>query len=578
MKKKLLINLIILIILINSFVFLIPTNSVQAANYNQVTINANANNNNGIDAFPESYKKILNNLVQQTGHTNWKFKPFYTDIDWAELTDGSNENRCLRNTIYKTNGSWICSCGRQGDVGYYCASAKIVNYYLDPRNFLTETTIFQFLDLSNSTKFSVADIENAVKGTYLAGSVNGKSYAQMIYDAAEASGQSALSIVVKIFQELGRGTSLPEMIAGKNETYPNVYNFFNYGATDGVGNRLRGLKFAQDSGWDTPEKALIEGAKLITNSYVNAGQNTKYTFKFDIVNDSATGLYSHQYMTNIQDPTNQSKMLYDEYLNNNWLSQELTFIIPVYKNMPSYVKLPSNLTTSDGKLYFVSSNYSSVTLREGIGSNSNSLEQLKKDTVVLMKEYNTNNSGWSKVSVNGKEGYIDNRYLTEVNLTKDTYTVPNQPSANTTNTNADNKTKTEEIKTEKVDTNNVEIKVSDTNILVTPVVTLKDLKAKYKVQEITKENMKIEDTTSLATGTIVKIDNKTYTIVKMGDINGDGYVDTGDTLVAKQVVLGKKEITGVYKIAMDVNKDGYTDTGDTLALKKYILGTGKLEI
>ena len=576
MKKKILINLIVLILLINSFVFLIPTNSVQAADYNQVTINANANNNNGIDAFPESYKKILSNLVQETGHTNWKFKPFYTDIDWAELTDGSNENKCLRNTIYKTNGSWICSCGRQGDVGYYCASAKIVNYYLDPRNFLTETTIFQFLDLSNSTKFSVADIEKAVKGTYLAGSVNGKSYAQMIYEAAEASGQSALSIVVKIFQELGRGTSLPEMIAGKNETYPNTYNFFNYGATDGVGNRLRGLKFAKDSGWDKNEKALIEGAKLISNSYVKAGQNTKYTFKFDIINDSATGLYSHQYMTNIQDPNNQAKMLYDEYLNNNWLNQDLTFIIPVYKNMPSYVKLPSNLTSNDGKLYFVSSNYSSVSLRAGVGSDSSSLEQLKKDTVVLMNEYNVNNSGWSKVSVNGKTGYISNRYLTEVNLNKDTYNVPNQPADTTAQAPKAVTQETPKQETVKVDTNNIEIKTVENNILVTPAVTLKDLKAKYKVQEITKENMKIEDTTSLATGTTVKVDNKIYTIVKMGDINGDGYVDTGDTLVAKQVVLGKKEVKGVYKTAMDVNKDGFTDTGDTLALKKYILGTGKI--
>ena len=73
-------------------------------------------------------------------------------------------------------------------------------------------------------------------------------------------------------------------------------------------------------------------------------------------------------------------------------------------------------------------------------------------------------------------------------------------------------------------------------------------------------------------------DASTYTIVKFGDINGDGYVDTGDTLVAKQVVLGMKNVTGCYKSAMDVNKDGYTDTGDTLALKKYILGVTNLKI
>lgn len=503
MKNKLLINLIILVILVNSFVFLIPTNSVQAASYNQVIINANSSNNNGINAFPESYKKILQNLVEETGHTNWKFEPFYTDIDWAELTNGSNENKCLRNTIYKTNGGWLCTCGQQGDVGYYCASAKIVNYYLDPRNFLTETTIFQFLDLSNSTKISVSDIEKAVKGTYLAGSVNGKSYAQMIYDAAETSGESALSIVVKIFQELGKGTTLPGMITGQNETYPNTYNFFNYGATDGVGNTIRGLEYAHNAGWNTPEKALTEGAKLIANSYIKVGQNTKYTFKFDIVSDSTTGLYWHQYMTNIQDPNNQAKMLYDEYLNNNWLNQELTFIIPVYKNMPTYVKLPSNLTTSDGKLYYISSNYGEVSLRAGTGTNTDSLEMLKKDTIVLMKEYNVSNSGWSKVSVNGKEGYVSNKYLTEVNLIQDTYIVPNQPSGgNNTSTSGNNTT------THKKGDVNTDGQRDSADLLY--------LK-KYLLNKVTlTENQKVT-----------------------ADTNDDGVIDSADLLNVKKFLLGK---------------------------------------
>ena len=153
--KKNIAKLILIIILINAIILYIPINQVQANSYNQIIINANEYNNNGLNAFPESYKKELERMIQETGHTNWKFTAFYTDIDWNELTNSSNENKCLRNTIYKTNGSWICSCGSQGDSGYYCASAKIVNYYLDPRNFLTETTIFQFLDLSNNTKISV---------------------------------------------------------------------------------------------------------------------------------------------------------------------------------------------------------------------------------------------------------------------------------------------------------------------------------------------------------------------------------------------------------------------------------------
>ena len=138
--KNAIITTLISIIIFNLTVFLIP-NRVQAATYNQVTINANINNNNGIDAFPESYKIMLNKLIEDTGHTNWKFKPFYTDIDWNDLTSANNENKCLRNTTHESNGAWLCPCGGQGDKGYYCASRRIVNYYLDPKNFLTETTI-----------------------------------------------------------------------------------------------------------------------------------------------------------------------------------------------------------------------------------------------------------------------------------------------------------------------------------------------------------------------------------------------------------------------------------------------------
>ncbi len=569
MKEKIFLKNSIIITLIsitifNLIVFFMP-NKVQASTYNQVTINANSNNNNGIDAFPESYQIMLKKLIEDTGHTNWKFKPFYTDIDWDELTSANNENKCLRNTIHQSNGAWLCPCGGQGDSGYYCASRRIVNYYIDPRNFLTETTIFQFLDLSNQTVIPIEQIQKAVQGTYLAGSVNGVSYAQMIYDAAQASGENALSITVKIFQELGKGKNLPSMINGKDNTYPNTYNFFNYGASDGEGNTQRGLAYASRAGWNSPRTALIEGAKLIANSYVGVGQNTKYTFKFDVVADKSTGLYWHQYMTNIQDPTNQAKMLFDEYLNNGWLNNELTFVIPVYKNMPSYVKLPSSLTTNDGTLYFISSNYYSVAIRNGYSSSATTIEYLKRNTPVLMLNYNEGNSGWSKVKVNGREGYVSNDYLTPVNTKIDTYQVPNQPGGEQT-----------QPKPPAVNENNFTIQ--GTYIIATPETKLSDIKAKYNVISATKEGIEISNDESMATGTNIIVNGNTYILVKLGDINGDGYIDTGDTLIAKQVVLGLRSVEEVYKIAMDVNRDSYIDTGDTLVLKRFILKIGNINI
>lgn len=576
MIKKILMNksisiLLITIIIFNFLAFLIP-NLVQAA-HNQVTIEANSNNNNGIDAFPESYKIMLQKLVNDTGHTNWKFKPFYTDIDWSELTSSANENQCLRNTIHESNGAWLCVCGQRGDVGYYCASAKIVNYYLDPRNFLTETTIFQFLDLSNSTVIPVEDIQKAVEGTYLAGNanVNGTtmSYAQMIYDAANASGENALSIVVKIFQELGKGTSLPGMISGTNSTYPNTYNFFNYGASDGDGNTLRGLEYANNARWHDPYTALVEGAKLISNSYIQAGQNTKYTFKFDIVDDSSTGLYWHQYMTNIQDPTNQAKMLYDEYLNDGWLNNELTFIIPVYKNMPAYVKLPSSLTTNDGTLYFVSSNYYNVTLRSGPGTNYGSIDSLKRNTPVLMLEYNTGNSGWSKIRVDGKEGYMSNEYLTPVNTSTDNYQVPNQPSDDT---------QTPVQPSEPIE-DGTNFKIDGNYIIVEPETKLNNIKSKYNVTSATGTNGEISDDTSLTTGMNIAIDNVNYIVSKLGDLTSDGLVNTADLLTIQKHILNITPITDQTIIkATDLNFDNKIDTADLLGIQKKILNISNIKI
>ncbi len=559
--KNTILTALISIIIFNLTVFLIP-NRVQASTYNQITINANSNNNNGIDAFPESYQIMLKKLVEDTGHSNWKFKPFYTDISWDELTSSDNENKCLRNTIHQSNGSWLCPCGQQGDRGYYCASRRIVNYYLDPRNFLTETTIFQFLDLSNQTVIPIEQIQKAVEGTYLAGSVNGVSYAQMIYDAAQESGENALSITVKIFQELGKGNTLPGMINGKDATYPNTYNFFNYGASDGEGNTQRGLAYASRAGWNTPRTALIEGAKLIANSYVKVGQNTKYTFKFDIVADNSTGLYWHQYMTNIQDPTNQAKMLFDEYLNNGWLNNELTFVIPVYKDMPAYVKLPSSLTTNDGTLYFISSRYSDVAIRTGYSSGATTIEYLKRNTPVLMLNYNENNTGWSKVRVNGREGYVINDYLTPVNTKVDTYKVPNQPGDT-------------QLPTVIGGTN---FELQGSYIIAEPGTKLSDIKAKYNVISATKDGVAISDQESLATTACINIDNTVYVVAKLGDVNGDGYITPIDYVKVVNKIMGVTVFNEVSIKAADINRNGEISPEDYVKIVNQIMGNSKIEL
>ena len=419
---KRIISLVIVILLVG---ICIMPKTYAAKTYNQIFVPATEIRKNGINNFPESYKILLQKLVNKTGHKNWKFVPLYTDIDWNELV--SKENTHLKNTIIK-NGeypdSWYCNCNMEGDTGYYCASKDIISYYLDPRNFLTEITIFQFLDLSNDKNMSVSKIENLVDGTFLDGEANGIRYAKMIYDAANESGESAYSLVIKIFQELGKKAEgdLPYVVSGRDEKYPNVYNFYNYGAKDGDNNIELALEYAYNAGWTSPYKAIVEGAKLLSSSYLKQGQNTKYTYKFDVIGKNISDLYSHQYMTNVQDPNNQSNMLYEAYMQNGYLNGELTFIIPIYKNMPEYVKLPSVQTEN---LYYVSSNYTSVFLRNGPGGSSSgyiNIAAVPKDSLVTMIKPGIN--GWAQVQYGDLIGYMSESFLTKVNTKKDTYKIP----------------------------------------------------------------------------------------------------------------------------------------------------------
>ena len=126
----------------------------------------------GIENFPKSYQAKLNALKKL--HPNWTFTAAYTGIDWNELLKyESGDTLHGRSVIYKNcSASDKCSCGGIYDYNFFCASKQAIARYIDPRNFLTETGIFQFEELSyNPNVHSLASIQKAVKGSFLDASV-----------------------------------------------------------------------------------------------------------------------------------------------------------------------------------------------------------------------------------------------------------------------------------------------------------------------------------------------------------------------------------------------------------------------
>lgn len=540
----------------------------------------------GISAFPESYQPYLKELAEL--HPNWKFNAYYTGIDWNQLTSSSAENKCKKNTIYFSSSSTVmdpealCICGQEGDSNYYCASSSTVNYYLDPRNFLSEAQVFQFLDLSYDKSITKSVVQKAVANSFLNGKfkVDGKEYTYVdaIMDAAEESEVSAMHIVVTIFQEVGRGTkksdgtyTLPRAVSGTVDGYEGLYNFYNYGATDGEGAVERGLKKAREMGWTDPRTAIIEGAEIVlANNYINAGQNTKYFYKFDVVGNeilresdgkqtyASKYFFNHQYMTNIQDPTSQAYNLFTYYTNGGILSNTLTFNIPVYNNMPSKaVQKGTTLKESDGDFYWVDVN-SNVNIRKSASTSSTSLGKATRGMIMAVTgtsgnwykvtyykatSYDAKNKKWKSSKVNG---YISKEYLK---------------------------------KCEK-ESKPCEVDEDEKLVYIAPGAKVSNIKNTYSNAKIKNSSGKEVTSTSsgLATGYIATIDNKEYDIVMLGDTSGDGKISELDYVKIKNKITGSNKLSGAYLKAADVNESGGITELDYVKVKNHITGASKISL
>ena len=155
---------LVLVIIVSLFINIIGANEVQAVTYTQTT-------KTGISEFPESYQTYLTELSEL--HPDWTFTAFYTGITWEDFMNnesslgGISYSHGKNTVIASADSSWLDSCGTVKS-GYACASPDIIAYFADPRNFLTESGIFQFLEMSyNSSVHTTAGVKSIIKGTFM---------------------------------------------------------------------------------------------------------------------------------------------------------------------------------------------------------------------------------------------------------------------------------------------------------------------------------------------------------------------------------------------------------------------------
>ena len=521
---------------------------------------------NSIDSnkYPQ-IKEMLQTLKKQ--HPNWNFKILYTDIEWSEAIaneyvghGGSPRNLVPANNS-KYDSTWRCSvCGdKKYDNGSWnCASEAAIGYMMDPRNSVNNSDIFQFMQLSYAD-CDISIMKKMAANTFL----NNASYINTLVEAAQKYNVNPYYLIGRILQEQGKNGSVLIEGNGYNGQYVGYYNVFNIGATGNTKEALilNGLKKAQNKGWTSIEKSIIGGTQIIAESYIAKGQDTLYFQKFDVENSDGE-LYFHQYMQNILAAQNEGTTLRKTFESVNAIDAGYTFIIPVYKNMPTtaVVRPSENNTPVTTELVKVNVT-NSLYLRSEPKKSASKLGSVYKDEILTRLEKATSKvdgTYWDYVmKSDGTKGYAA-RETYDYEATYKLYLVPVNGQTQPTD--------------DKRILQNDKLKVNkDANqVTAVPNTTGSDF------SNLVGENTAVKNSNGQAIGLNDKLStgctiNNIYTVAVLGDVNGDGEINSGDLFITQKYLLNKIDFNEYSRRACDVNKDNEINSGDLFYIQKYLL-------
>ncbi len=579
--------------------------------------------------FPESYKDGLRALHAK--YPKWVFVADHLDYTWDYAVAGQNS---LGRSLISVNsmsswkslqagaynwetGQWI---GFDGP-SWVCASEEIIKYYMDPRNFLDENSIFQFQLLAyNPSIHTIDGLRSLVSGSFLAtGNITNDetgetiSYVDAVMLASKKSNVSPYLLASSIIFEMGSNGS-SNSISGTLAGYEGYYNYYNWGAAASGGFTAiqNGLKYAarEDAEtlrpWNTRYKALIGGALKFGNDYVNQGQNTAYYKKFDYVGTP----FTHQYMTHIMGAYLEGKESAEGYSQALRQNTGLVFKIPVFKDMPQTAAVcptgdgsPNNvlksLTVSGYSLTPTFSYYTekySLVVENDVKSINISATAMDSKAKVTGTGNVSLNEGINeiKITVTSESGTARDYVVSIARKIIEPETPPESetPSESETTVNGETTTPEEETTTTPPTTEppkpqiNTSLALNDTNKIINGVAAntsvgtfVNKITVKNGTIVLVDKNGNVKSSGNVATGDkiIIKdtkgVVNKEYTVVIFGDVNGDGDINLKDAYIVRKYLLSEMNIQGVYLTAGDVNRksDG-VDLKDAYIMRKYILG------
>jgi len=560
--------------------------------------------------FPESYKSALRTLHSE--HPQWIFEAQHTNLEWsdallAECEVGKNLIQDSAVSSWKsmepgaydyTTNSWVVFDGND----WVSASQGLIAYYMDPRNFLNDTEIFQFETLSyNNTYQSIDGIENILEGSFMEGSYVDTdgwtgTYAEAFVYASQKSGVSPYHLASRCIQEVGIQGSAAT--SGTVSGYEGIFNFYNIGATSSGNPVSLGLSFASQYNetyflpWDTKWEAIAGGAVYLGTRYINVGQDTLYLQKFNVQGNTP---YTHQYMTNVQAPSLEAARMADAY--GTTANQAIAFQIPVYLNMPETL-CPIPVGSGNSATTLSSLSVEGYTLSPAFHKDTMEynleMSEMVYSVSITAEAFDANSVVSGTGIVELAEG-LNTVYITVTaqDGSNAIYTIHISNPSNESTFNGGGYSINIEEKTllSVQDGGSVSLMIYGFEVGTTVEQLAKEVSTigcSYRIVDADR-NEKAAGSV-LATGNLIQITDSSGSIIKefpiviYGDVNGDGEISEKDMLYMQRHILGMTVLTGPYAEAADINwsdlqkdadgaKASTVSAKDMLYLQRHLLGT-----
>ena len=210
--------------------------------------------------FPESYKVSLRTL--HTEHPTWVFQAQKTGLNWSDVM--AAEGAVGANLVSKSSiSSWKSTeygaydwntgiwTGFDGS-SWVAASKDIVAYYMDPRNFLNDTYVFQFLHHAYDSNAQTREgLTSLITGTFL-----------------EKTPESTIAATQSVQETTGSGNSPVVNNSGSTGTSGSLQQGESYGPGMSTGTS-GGTSSGSSSGSTGSQGVSLEGPGSTVSSTIS---------------------------------------------------------------------------------------------------------------------------------------------------------------------------------------------------------------------------------------------------------------------------------------------------------------------